>query len=379
MRRSNVIVLALAASSVAGLAALPQTAAAKPKRPKPARSHIVEVVTPLGLQGTSGSGGNVVIPFKIADIGGRPADIEVQYGVDLNGDGMIAENEYRRASEDRLDYRDTRENRAPQLFRTGSTVGAVNAFVWQSLADVGRARLVTLEYALTPQGRQIPDPNNPGAFLFASGPGGAFVQAGVKVRMRTALRRKRHGPWVYSEWTYSDTFALDNSLPPSMTIDATTSGATVLVVWTAFDADSEDLNGNGLLDIANGEDMDGDGVLDCEKVGAAFDYHRLAPGEDPATMSAFQLSSLQWRPCTRSAGVGDTDSLDSRPGVPIPASGDLSGVCSGPPGVGHHWLFAWDAVADEGVTTDRFILRATPFDQERNRGATVYSWIVVHE
>jgi len=36
-----------------------------------------------------------------------------------------------------------------------------------------------------------------------------------------------------------------------------------------------------------------------------------------------------------------------------------------------------DADHDVGATTDQFVLRATPFDQERNRGGTVYSRIVV--
>ena len=372
MLRRNVIVLALAATAAIGLAVRPQSADAKPRKPKPARSRIVAVETPIG-----GTSGNVVVPFTVADIGGRPADVQVEYAYDLNADGTLTEDEYRPATEDRLDVHDTRQNRAPQLFPTGTNAGAVNAFVWRSASDVGHVSLLPLEYALTPQGRYIPDPNNPGAFLFASGPGGNFILGGVKVRMRTALRRKKHGPWVYSEWKYSGEFMLDNSNAPSATIDAAASGAEVTVAWTAYDTDSEDLNGNGQLDVAEGEDVNGNGVLDCEKVGVAFDWHRLAPGEDAATMTPVQLSGLQWRPCTRLAGVGDTDSLDARTGVPIPASGDLSGVCSAPLGVGRHWTFAWDAARDVGVTTDGFILRATPFDQERNRGATVYSRIVV--
>jgi hypothetical protein len=365
-----------AAAMAAVLGGSAPTAAAKTKKP---RSRVVSADTPLGLQGTAGAGGNVVIPFLATDIAGRPVDVEVQYGLDLNMDGEIADDEYRPATEDRFDPRDTRDNRAPQLFWTGTNAGAMNAFVWRSLADVGTARFPAFEYALTPQGRYIPDPDNPGSYLYAIGPTGSPDFGGVKIRMRTIVhRRTKHGPELVGEWAYTDAFVLDNSNPPSATIDDATSGDAVTVHWTVYDADSEDLNGNGQLDIALGEDINGNGVLDCEKVGVAFDWHRLAPGEDPAAMSDAQLETLRWQPCTRLAGAGDTDSLDARPGVPIPTEGDLAGLCSAPPGVGRHWTFVWDAVRDADVTTDGYILRATPFDEHRNRGATFYSRIVVH-
>jgi hypothetical protein len=182
---------------------------------------------------------------------------------------------------------------------------------------------------------------------------------------------------VYGEWINTDAFVLDNRNTPSMTIDTATSGAPVTVGWTAFDPDSEDLNGNGQLDIAAGEDVNNNGVLDCEPMGVAFDWHILAPGEDPAAMTDAQLAALRWFECTRFAGVGDTDSLDARPGVPIPTTGDLAGVCSAPPGVGRHWTFAWDVATDVGIWPgNTFIVRGTPFCAHRKRGATVYSRIV---
>ena len=86
-----------------------------------------------------------------------------------------------------------------------------------------------------------------------------------------------------------------------MTIDAvldngisspTASDETVLVRWTAFDPDSEDANGNGLLDVEAGEDANQDGDLDDERVAVAFDYHRIEAGEDPAAMTAAALQAL---------------------------------------------------------------------------------------
>ena len=155
-------------------------------------------------------------------------------------------------------------------------------------------------------------------------------------------------------------------------------GAPTLVHWTAFDADAEDLNGNGRFDVTDGEDFDGDGVLDREPVGVAFDCHWLAEGEDPSAMSDAQLAALDWVPCTRVPGVGDTDSLETSPGAPIPATGPLAGVATAPPGVGRSWVFAWDAALDAAGNTRGMILRATPFDTQHNHGSAAYSRIVVH-
>ncbi len=376
MRRRTVIVASVVAA-VTGLAAFPRDAAAKRKKRLPPPS-IHSVKTPLGLQGRSGAGGNVVIIFTASDVAGRLAEVEVQFGLDRNQDGIVTEDEYRRATEDRLDPRSTRADQSPQLFPTGTADGTVNAFVWKSLADLPGSRVMTLEYALTQEGRLIRDPDNPGSFLFATGPSGTWVFSGVKLRVRTAPPgRVRHAKRYFGEFQYTDSFNLDNLLEPSMTIDSAVSGKSVLVGWTAYSRDSEDLNGNGVLDVADGEDVNANGILDGDRMGVAFDHHHLAPGEDPSAMTDAQLAALKWFPCTRVAGAGDTVSLDARPGVPVPTTGDLAGVASAPPGVGRRWTFAWDAFDDAGGATDGFILRATPFCEHRVRGATVYSRIVV--
>jgi hypothetical protein len=370
-----------------------------------ARTTKVAVVgrieSPLGLQGTRGAGGNVGIIFNLVDATRRKTDVEVQYGVDYNADGAISEDEYRIATEDRLDSRNTRKNKAPQLFTTAGDIGAAQQFVWKSLSDIGTLRLLTLEYALDPQGRPKPDPDNPGSFLFATGPDGETpIFAGVRVRVRAVRTQKDpltgQKKKIYGDWAVSDSFGINNNNPPSMTIDSvvsngvsvpTASDETVLINWTAYDPDSEDFNGNGELDVADGEDINGNGALNCERIGVAFDYHRLAASENPATMSADQIAALSWLPCTRKPGVGDTDSLAAQPGVPIPPSGPDAGVCSAPPGVGRHWAFAWDSVSDVGTVYAKFIFRARPFDEKRENGGYSYltnpvqldNWRIFHQ
>jgi hypothetical protein len=367
--------VALGAVSVVALFAASETALAK----RSSAALVGRIETPLGLQGTRGAGANVGVIFNLIDESRRKSDVEVQYGIDINADGDITEDEFRPATEDRFDSRDTRKNKLPQLFSTAGDIGAAQQYVWKSLADIGTARALTLEYALTAQGRQVPDPDNPGSFLFASGPSGNQVFAGVKVRVRAVRRVGRQK--IYGDWVVSESFGVNNNNPPVMTINSidnngisnpTASDETVMIHWTAFDADSEDLNGNGQLDIAAGEDVNNNGILDCENVGVAFDYHRLLPTENPGSMTPAQIAALSWLPCTRTKGVGDTDSLDARPGVPIPTTGDLAGVCSAPPGVGRNWTFAWDSVTDVGTVYAKFVFRARPFDQKRENGNYAY-------
>jgi len=386
MRRSLLLVL------VAGLVGTTTAAAAM----RPRRPTVIAVDTPVGLQGADGAGANVAVAFRLYDRLRRRSNVEVHYGWDRNGDGKITDgternedgtpagqpDEYAPATEDVFDLRDSRAvsvlrpDAKPRPFRSGRGNGAADVFVWKSAQDLGKATLITIEYALTPQGRRIPNPDNAGSFLFATGPDGSGAFAGVRLRARARPPHAKAGRWVYT-----GTFSLDNSGKPSMAIDAAASSptapSTVLVNWTAFHPDSEDRNGNGVLDIALGEDTNWNGMLDPLHVGAAFDWHRLVAGEDPTTMTSAQLAALSWSPCTREISVGDTDSLDARRGLPVPTSGGLAGVACAPFPVGRHWVFAWDSAADVGAATDGFILRAAPFDERRSVGATVYSTIVV--
>lgn len=358
--RKAVFVAAAAALAFAFVGGDAQAKGRK-KRRRPA--EVRSVGTPVG-----DGGGNVVVPFVAASITGDATEIEVQYAIDANADGLLSDDEYRPATEDRLDPRNSRANREPQLYRALNTGGSQHAFVWRSLADVGPSRFPILEYALSPQGRFVPDPDNPGAFLFAAGPNGSPFATGIRVRIRAVVPHKKPKRRLYGPWVTTDGFSLENSNAPRLTIDGVTPGTAALVGWTAYDDDSEDLNGNGRLDVADGEDMNGNGVLDAQRVGVAFDFHRLAEGEDPSSMTLFELEELAWSPCTRDPSQGDTDSLDARPGVPVPTTGPLSGVPSSPSG--RIWIFAWDAHRDAGPGS--YVLRARPFDETRAVGQWVY-------
>src|SRR5205814_2515589 len=115
----------------------------------------------------------------------------------------------------------------------------------------------------------------------------------AKVRMRAFTLAKRGRVRVAGPRVTSKAFDLDSTGRPSMTIDRVSAAAakptTVLVDWTAFHPDSEDLNGNGVLDVAAGEDKNGNGVLDVPRCAVAFDWHLLRAGEDPTRMSRAQL------------------------------------------------------------------------------------------
>jgi hypothetical protein len=353
----------LAGLAVAVPFAFAVTAVAKPQAPvKAARVSLVEA--PLGLQGSAGAGALVAIPFRLKDHTFRPTDVQMQYGIDRNADGVLEDDEFRNATEDRFDSRDTRANRAPQLFRTAADQGAAQAIVWRSDVDVGTDRIAAgPEYALDAQGRIVRDPLDPDSFVVAR------VNPGVVIRLRSVSISGQKGPW-----TKSAPFSVSGNHPPAMTIDAIDAGAPILAHWTVTDADSEDANGNGVLDIALGEDRNENGVLDTTRAGVAFDWCELAPGQDPTKMNDVQLAALHWRACSRVAGVGDTDSLVVVPGQPA-----QGGVVSGAPTAPRSYSFAWDSLRDAGATTDGFILRATPFDEHGDHGATVYSRIVAHQ
>lgn len=325
------------------------------RRIRPAKLSLLEA--PLGLQGAAGAGVNVAIPFRLFDRSFRRSDVEIQYGFDRDGDGVIEEAEYHFATESRVDPRNTRSDRAPQLFSTSADLGAAQAIVWRSDVDIGSSRIIPgKQPVLSPQGRVLMDPKDPAS------PGPFYTGPGLVIRLRAVSVSGRRGPWVKSA-----PFAVSGNHAPAMTFDALTTGSTVLVDWSALDADTEDKNGNGVLDIADGEDVNGNGVLDVTKVGIAFDWHRLAPDEDPAAMTDDQLASLQWLQCTRVAGVGDSDALVLAPGKP--PVGDLD--------ANHSYVFAWAAAQDTGGVGDRFLLRGTPIDDQGQRGPTVYSRTVV--
>ena len=363
--RHAVSLAAIAAATAAILVAAGDADAGRRSAPRPARykaepAVVSRLETPLGLQGVASAGAGVVFPFVLnADVVRAPTEIEAQYGVDRNGDGATTEDEYFAATEDRLDPRDTRRDAAPQLFPTSGDIGAANAFVWLSTADLGSGRYLMALRKFTDAGRLIPDPAHPGDFLYDD------AQAGARLRLR-AVRghgRKRQ----VGDWAYTDPFPLDNSSAPSVTIDAArpfASGAgprdRVEIQWTAYDRDSEDRSGDGVFD--PGEDRNGNRSFDQQRVGVAFDFHRVLPGEDPAAIRPWDLDELLWEPCTRAAGEGDTDSF---------RESDRAKAIYGAP-FGRSWTFVWDAGADLGASRPVIVLRARAIDQSKSLGEWTY-------
>jgi hypothetical protein len=324
-------------------------------------ARVTLVEAPFGLQGSAGAGASVPIPFRLSDPSYRLTDVQMQYGIDRDADGAIADSEFRTATEARRDNRNTRRDRAPQLFRTAADQGAAHAIVWRSDVDLGVSRYVAgPEYALDAQGRRVKDPLDPDSFVVAR------VNPGVVIRLRTVSASGAKGPWVRSP-----AISVSANHGPSMTIDQIQSGGPIVARWTVSDADSEDLNGNGVLDLALGEDRNENGRLDGTRAGVAFDWSQLLPGENPATMSDSQLASRTWRACSRAEGVGDTDAMIVAPGQPA-----QGGVVSGAPSAPKTYSFAWDSMKDAGPSATGFILRARAFDEHGDHGVTVYSRLV---
>lgn len=330
----------------------------------PSPAEIASVAAPLGTQGRAGAGDDVVIPFRIIDSTRFLAGVEAQYGIDRNGDGTITDGEYLPARENRLDPRNTRRNQNPQLFTTAAAPGATHAFVWRSGADLPLGRFCTSDYVVTPQGRLVPDPDHPGQFLHSP------VAAGVRVRLRATKSiggRTFVGPWVTS-----DAFSLQNATPPSLRVTAIEPSAdkgadglskSITIRWTGIHPDSEDFDGDGVLDFANGEDRDGDGVLDTRRLGVSFDSHPVRAGENPSKMTRLQLESLDWHPCPRLAGAGDDDSVS---GTPVGRA--VSGTPDGLP-----WTFVWDAENDgHAQGKGPYILRARVVDESGARSEDIY-------
>jgi hypothetical protein len=335
------------------------------RKPKVSKSLSTLAATPLGLQGVAGAGARLTLPFVLTHKNRRRVTVQVEYGIDLDGDGEIAdgsdpdkESEFRRATQEVRDPRDTARvrrvgNRTSVTYRP-SVNGASHAFVWDHEADVGNARILHGAQILRDdQGRPVPDPSHSGSPQFSE------ALPGVVLRVRA---KRRGGKKQVSAWSYTDGFSLDNSAVPTLSIDdvpvVDTDAGLIEIDWTAFDDDSEDKNGNGVLDVLDLEDRNGNGRLDAAPVAVHFDYHRLAEGERRPT-SPLVLAELDWSACTHAAGHGDPD----------------DGVPSAPTDVGRAATFVWGYESDlggAGFADGEYLLRGTPYDEHGILGEPVY-------
>jgi len=349
-RRLALTILALTAGALAlnGTDAL----AISRKKLKKRLASILKADAPMGVRRKNPA---VILPFVLENNRKKLVTIQVQYGYDHDDDGIIADgtdpalpSEYIDAAQNRDDTRDTSKRHRPLRYRAGIPPGVGHAYSWNAALDLpgtladAQGRLLT-----TDQGRPIPDPNQPEDFLRQTG------ETGVRYRLRSTAGHGRRK--VASDWVYSDRFTINNNALPSTSMFSVVEGDVVTIDWIAFDADSEDANGNGVLDILAGEDADQDGDLDRSFVSIAFDFHRLEVGEDPSAMTQAELDRLQWIECTRSDDQGDSN----------------VGVESTPLGTPH--VFAWDYLQDPTAPGDRVILRARGFDGNEH-GLTDY-WL----
>ncbi len=341
------------AAALGALASVVAAQAAPPGRGAVKRRITVEPTTPAGTQS-----GSVALLFRLASKGRRYVEVSLEYGFDRNGDARVDESEFRPATLNVLDPRSTgvlrgRAGRERLRFDTGGIDGSQHAIVWNSREDVGTDfSYVTLRH--TPTGRRIPDPNFPGEFLIED------VSEGVKFRLRALSRRGR----PVSQWMSTAGFELVNSLPPSVSIDAVADqGGITSITWTGRHPESEDANGNGLLDVEAGEDSNANLVLDSAPLAVFFDYHPVYETEDVAEIAAMseeELDRLDWGACTRADGVGDGDAFP--PGVPSTPAGRT-------------FVFAWQHSADRLYPPLPVILRGRVMDFRGTESAYAY-WFV---
>lgn len=346
----------LAALTTAGGLCAVEYATAAPRGKNPGR--VARIDTPLALFGARGAGTSIQLSL-VTERGARnKVKTEIEMGFDRNGDGVIADDEYEAAIKDRRDVRGTGINRRGKVFRADSAPGRRNVFVWDTLANIPEMRLVSPALQYTPEGRPIVDPNDQQNFLVDPS------QQGVRLRAR-AIRGKGRRLRA-SDWVYTNNFSVDNSIdsPTTVTVDAAFATqaplldlgpvGVVAIEYTVRDADSEDANGNGVLDSIEGEDKNLNGELDTALVGMTYDYYRLQPGEDPSLLGQLELEGLPWSACT-------VFESDSDPTVDLPAEA-----------AGSSYRFSWYVSLDEREPEGAYILRGRAFDGVRSHGPYTY-------
>ena len=293
---------------------------------------VQELETPIGLAGSRGSGADVFVSLNLRDREYNPCSIQVEYGYDVDGDGVIAGSDGDPATTDEYFECTPAANPGDGMtaLDSASGRGADHLFIWASGHDLAGIRLVTQDYDYTEQGRlKIGSDGQP---LFGNTPG-------TRLRVRANDDGGANGRW--GPWKVGDPFDLNNNSQPALVIEAVgLDGATPNATGAAADENV----------VLNFRIIDADANAGTDLNAVAVDYAPVAPGadlSDPAVVDA-----LAWLPATTAAGTPDT--------------GLLSEVA---PGALNTWT--WDSVADVGTVNGDYILRITPFDSKQERGATV--------
>ena len=115
---------------------------------------VKKVSTPLGAQGNLGDlsdpvNAHVDILFNLADKEYSKVDVLIEFAVDWNGDGLVTPDEWRECTS-AAGYGDGTPGLTPS---PGS--GARHRFVWDSFADIGPGRFVTLDFKYDASGRLV--------------------------------------------------------------------------------------------------------------------------------------------------------------------------------------------------------------------------------
>ncbi|MHC4860792.1 MAG: kelch repeat-containing protein, partial [Planctomycetota bacterium] len=286
------------------------------RKGKDSQASILKLQTPLGLTGTRGTGPDIPLVYNLRDREYDPADVEIQYGIDVDDDGTIEESEYFPASPAEGGSGTTGLNTSPGP-------GSVHSFVWSSLTDITTGRYVTQDFVYTDAGRVATDAF--GDSVFQNFPG-------VRLRVRPISNDK------VGKWVESDAFGVSNNNTPSVTLgDLTiplegkadnTVNEDVTLSWTAFDPDGD-------------------------PVTIAVDWVAVPQGYDPASKTDEELEALPWQWAT-SSSAGD----------------GTSGLAADRNGTGH--TFVWNSVKDTGTVNTWVLLRIQPLDAKREVGKWVY-------
>jgi len=304
--------------------------------------QVVGLQTPAGLQGTRGvdpDHGWVGILYSLQDREYDWCNVAVEYGHDQNGDGLITDgtddgfgnptpNEFAPATAaPQTDTDGTRVHDGVEHLNSSPGAGALHAFVWDSVTDIGTGRSLTQDYVYTEDGRVDTDPVT-GDIRFE-------VFPGVIIRVRPSTGN------VTGSWVKSGAMSVNNNNAPSVLIsgvDIPPEGAAdgtvnedVVINWTAIDPDSDTITIT--VDISVLED-------DTSYLG----------------LSDEELADLPWVPATASEATGEgTFQLSSTPN----------------PGVAHK--YGWDSLLDKQQQRIPVLVRMRPLDGKREQGEWVYA------
>ena len=178
-------------------------------------ANVNRAEAPLGVRRGSEA---TILPFNLVAGKGKRAVVEIEFGYDMDGDGVIStgldgsESEYVKCTHNRDDPRDTASRDRPLRYKIGTPPGISHAFSWNSAADLP-GRLLDVQGALitTEEGRPIADPSSPEDNLREAG------QSGVRIRYRTRKGSARRG--VRSDWVYTPAFTVNNNTLPQLELD----------------------------------------------------------------------------------------------------------------------------------------------------------------